>query len=140
MDDDRFDALVDDATHAVNNLIPDKYLDNMGDMARSGLLVSINDALTAILRDVIESAAPDSRNPTRVSTIAAAIGELIESHITKCDEAFPRPDDCPAHVISDVHGTAANVTEVGIADLGLEHLIHIKLDDGTAFNIRVEEA
>ncbi|GLI98191.1 hypothetical protein [Sphingobium sp. BS19] len=54
MTEDEFDALVDDATHAVNNLIPDRYLTPMGDNARSGLLVSINDALTAILRDVVE--------------------------------------------------------------------------------------
>jgi len=56
MTEDEFDQLVDDATHAVNNLIPDTYLDAMGDNARSGLLISINDALTAILRDVV---APD---------------------------------------------------------------------------------
>jgi hypothetical protein len=53
MDSDTFDELVDDATHAVWNLIPDKYLDRMGENERSGLLVSINDALTAILRDVV---------------------------------------------------------------------------------------
>lgn len=55
MTEDEFDQLVDDATHAVNNLIPDRYLMAMGDNARSGLLVSINDALTAILRDIVES-------------------------------------------------------------------------------------
>lgn len=56
MTEDEFDELVDDATHAVNNLIPDRYLDSMSKNAHSALLVAINDALTAILRDVI---APD---------------------------------------------------------------------------------
>ncbi|MBO9375523.1 hypothetical protein GG804_01970 [Sphingomonas histidinilytica] len=54
MSEDEFDQLVDEATHAVNNLIPDRFLDRLGGNARSGLLISINDALTAILRDVIE--------------------------------------------------------------------------------------
>lgn len=54
MNEDEFDQLIDDATHAVNNLIPDRYLMAMGDNAHSGLLVSINDALTAILRDIVE--------------------------------------------------------------------------------------
>ncbi|AMK20665.1 MULTISPECIES: hypothetical protein [Sphingomonadales] len=54
MTEDEFDQLVDDATHAVNNLIPDLYLDGMGDTAHSGVLYAINDALSTILRDVIE--------------------------------------------------------------------------------------
>ncbi|AMK23254.1 MULTISPECIES: hypothetical protein [Sphingomonadaceae] len=54
MSEDEFDQLVDEATHAVNNLIPDRFLDRLGGNARRGLLISINDALTAILRDVIE--------------------------------------------------------------------------------------
>jgi hypothetical protein len=53
MTEEEFDDLVDNATHAVNNLIPDRYLDGMGENARSGLLMCINDALTAILRDII---------------------------------------------------------------------------------------
>ena len=51
---DVFDQLVDDATHAVNNLIPDLYHDGMSDTAHSGVLYAINDALSTILRDVIE--------------------------------------------------------------------------------------
>jgi hypothetical protein len=53
MSDDAFDTLVDDATHAVNNLIPDAILDCMTGGERSALLVAINDALTPILRDAI---------------------------------------------------------------------------------------
>src|SRR3546814_15219424 len=52
MTEDEFDQLVDDATHAVNNLIPDLYLDGMGDTAHSGVLYAINDALSTILRYV----------------------------------------------------------------------------------------
>lgn len=54
MDDDEFDQLVDDATHAVNNLIPDRYLDLLDADNRSDLLFRINDALSAILRDIVE--------------------------------------------------------------------------------------
>ncbi|MDF0491469.1 hypothetical protein PX699_16830 [Sphingobium sp. H39-3-25] len=53
MNDDEFDELVDDATHAVNDLIPDRYLDSLSPDERSNLLVQINDALTPILRDLI---------------------------------------------------------------------------------------
>lgn len=53
MTEDAFDTLIDDATHAVNNLIPDQYLEAMGENERSGLLISINDVLTAILHDII---------------------------------------------------------------------------------------
>ncbi|RKE68152.1 hypothetical protein [Pseudorhodoplanes sinuspersici] len=52
---DEFDNLVDDATHAVNNLIPDHLLDEMSDRRRSSLLIEINDALTAILREYFPS-------------------------------------------------------------------------------------
>lgn len=54
MTEDEFDDLVDDATHAVNDLIPDRYLDSISAAARSELLVAINDALSAIMRDLIE--------------------------------------------------------------------------------------
>jgi hypothetical protein len=46
---DQFDELVDDATHAVNNLIPDHLLPELSDRERSSLLIAINDALTPIL-------------------------------------------------------------------------------------------
>src|SRR3546814_12215414 len=61
MTEDEFDQLVDDATHAVNNLIPDLYLDGMGDTAHSGVLYAINDALSTILRDVIEPRRSEER-------------------------------------------------------------------------------
>jgi hypothetical protein len=51
---DAFDDLVDDATHAVNNLIPDHLLAALSDNERSNLLVGINDALTLVLADYIE--------------------------------------------------------------------------------------
>lgn len=47
--DDQFDELVDDATHAVNNLIPDRLLAALSASERSELLIAINDALTPIL-------------------------------------------------------------------------------------------
>jgi hypothetical protein len=53
MDDDAFYELIDDATHAVNNLLPDEILEMMSETARSDLLVRINDALSPILRDVV---------------------------------------------------------------------------------------
>ena len=53
MDDDTFDTLLDDATHAVNNLIPDAVISSLSAAEHSNLLYRINDALTPILRDVI---------------------------------------------------------------------------------------
>ncbi len=50
---DAFDALIDDASHAVNNLIPDSVISDLSDKERSKLLMQINDALTAVLDDVI---------------------------------------------------------------------------------------
>lgn len=138
MNDDQFDALLDDATHAVNNLIPDKYLNHMGDTARSGLLVSINDALTAILRDVIDRAGRDSDSPTQPRTIAAMICELVETHIAKCNEGGDRDDDRPSHVISQVHGTSANIDSIASCDVEAATQIYLVLDDGTAFRITVE--
>ena len=84
MNDDHFDGLVNDATHAVTNLIPDTVLDGLRDRERSDLLFQINDALTPILRDVIDRT--DTDNPTRASTVAALISELLETHAQKCDE------------------------------------------------------
>ena len=54
MNDDHFDGLVNDATHAVTNLIPDTVLDGLRDRERSDLLFQINDALTPILREGAE--------------------------------------------------------------------------------------
>jgi hypothetical protein len=53
MTEDTFDELIDDATHAVNNLIPNSVLAKMTPDAHSDFLVRINDALTPILRDLI---------------------------------------------------------------------------------------
>lgn len=46
MDDDAFDALVDDATHAVNDLIPNDVIDALSTAQHSDLLQRINNALT----------------------------------------------------------------------------------------------
>jgi hypothetical protein len=54
MTSDAFDNLIDDASHAVNNLIPDHLLATLSDDERSNLLVGINDALTLVLADYIE--------------------------------------------------------------------------------------
>ncbi len=54
MTSDAFDDLIDDATHAVNNLIPDHLLAVLSDDERSNLLVGINDALTLVLADYID--------------------------------------------------------------------------------------
>jgi len=51
---DTVDALTDDATHAVNNLIPDAALAYLSDDERSDLLVRINDALWPILADALQ--------------------------------------------------------------------------------------
>ena len=53
MTDDQFDELVDDATHAVNNLVPDTILEGLTPDEHSDLLVRINDALTSILRELV---------------------------------------------------------------------------------------
>jgi len=54
MTTDEFDDLIDDATHAVNNPIPDRVLATLSDAERSNLFVAINDALTLVLVDDIE--------------------------------------------------------------------------------------
>lgn len=51
---DQFDELIDDATHAVNNLIPDRVLAGLSDDERSTLLTELNDALTAVLDHCIK--------------------------------------------------------------------------------------
>lgn len=81
----------------------------------------------------------EARTMTQITTIAGWLGELIEAHIAKCDNAFPLSDDCPAHVISEVHETRANIMSIGTVDMEAEQLIELQLDDGSTFNIRVEE-
>ena len=53
MTDDAFDDLIDAATHAVNNLIPDTVLARLTNGERFDFLVAVNDALSPILRDLI---------------------------------------------------------------------------------------
>lgn len=67
------------------------------------------------------------------------LSELIETHMLNCDEAFPHPDDCTAHVISEVRKTQAWIQSVRAGGTGACHLIELSLDDGTSFNIRVKE-
>jgi len=138
MHDDQFDALVDDATHAVNNLIPDRLLGGLGSTGRSNLLFQINDALTPILREVVDTAGEDSNNPTRASTIAGLLSELLETHALKCDDGGAREDDHPPHVISEVHGTSANIDSIASCDTETGTQIYLVLDDGAAFRIAVE--
>lgn len=136
MNDDQFDALVDAATHAVNNLIPDTVLDGLRDSERSDLLFQINDALTPILREAIDRT--DSDNPTRASAIAALICELLETHAKKCGEGGDCKDDRPPHVISEIHGTSANIDSIASCDIETGTQIYLVLDDRSAFRITVE--
>lgn len=53
MTSDEFDNLIDDATHAVNNIIPDAIISRLSASAHSDLLVRINDALSPVLRDLV---------------------------------------------------------------------------------------
>lgn len=138
MHDDQLDELVDDATHAVNNLIPDRLLDGLGSTGRSNLLFRINDALTPILRDVVDTAEGDSDNPTRASIIAGLLCELLETHAVKCNDGGACEDDRPPHVISEVHGTSANIDSVASCDIETGTQIYLVLDDGAAFRIAVE--
>ena len=50
----QFDNLLDDATHAVNDMIPDHVLADLSSDGRTDLLYAINDALTAVLDPYIE--------------------------------------------------------------------------------------
>jgi hypothetical protein len=50
---DQFDELVDDATHAVNNVIPDHLFATFSDSGCTALLHEINDSLTPILRTYV---------------------------------------------------------------------------------------
>lgn len=138
MNEDQFDALVDDATHAVNNLIPDRYLNGLSNTARSDMLVAINDALTPILRETIASVALSNGHRTRACTIAAAICELFEAHAIKCDEGAGIPEDRTAHLVSDVHDTSANIDSIASCDVDGATQIYMVLDDGAAFRITVE--
>src|SRR3546814_11931654 len=74
MAEDEFDDLVDNATHAVNNLIPSSLLAGMDAEGRSHLLILINDALAPILRDLGPPEGGDAGSArTRLSTMATFI-------------------------------------------------------------------
>lgn len=75
---------------------------------------------------------------TQARTIAAMICELIETHLETCDRAFEHPEDRPCHVVSEVHGTRANIDSLSSTDNedGVE--ITLTLDDHTTFRIMVE--
>lgn len=62
------------------------------------------------------------------------IVELLETHMQKCDEFA----DGREHVVSEVHGTSANIEGIWNTDVGPVQLIDLALDDGTAFIIRIE--
>lgn len=139
MTDDEFDTLVDDATHAVNNLIPNRLLAVLSKDVHSDLLVRINDALTPILRELAESeAAPDGSNGMQPSIVAAFLAELIETHMGKCDEASDHPEDRPAHIISDTFDAKGNIASIAFASTDAEARLYLVLDSGTAFRITVE--
>ncbi len=70
---------------------------------------------------------------THSNTIIALIGELIETHMDKCDNAGDEPI---AHVLSEVHAHAANIKTIETNELGLK----LELDDGTSWYVRVTEA
>ena len=138
MNDVEFDALIDNATHAVNDLIPDRCLGVLSADGHSNLLVQINDALTPILRDVIDRTGSDFRNPTRACTIATLIGDLLATHIAKIDASAHLPEDRPSHVISEVDGTAANIDSMASCDAEKGTQIYLVLDDSATFRITVE--
>jgi len=79
-----------------------------------------------------------TENPTRASTIAGLLSELLETHATKCDDGGAREDDRPPHVISEVHGTSANIDSIASCDIETGTQIYVVLDDGAAFRITVE--
>src|SRR3546814_17618794 len=88
MAEDEFDDLVDNATHAVNNLIPSSLLAGMDAEGRSHLLNLINDALAPILRDLGPPESGDAGYArTSLSTMAAFHSELIETQMDKCENA-----------------------------------------------------
>lgn len=142
MTDDEVDALVDNATHAVNDLIPATLLDGVDAERRSELLVQINDALTPILRDIAlladQEGDADETAPTRPSTIAAFVTELIETHMLKCQDTALHPDDRPADVISERFGTRANIESISTVGNEIAAAVFLLLDDGTAFRFTIE--
>lgn len=141
MTDNEFDALVDDATHAVNNLIPDRLLTALDIDARSDLLIRLNDALTPILREIADKDEPAvSASDPGSSTIAAFLVELIETHMLKCDEAGDHPDNRLPHVASETFGASGNIESLAICGAETKACLYLVLDQGAAFRITVEPA
>ena len=113
---------------------------NLAGVGANGKRVVQNllEALTPILREVVDTAGDDSDNPTRASTIAGLLSELLETHAAKCDDGGAREEDRPPHVISEVHGTSANIDSIASCDIETGTQIYLVLDDGAAFRIAVE--
>lgn len=84
-----------------------------------------------------DMAAEEARPKTKAITIASMIAELIETHMAKCDGKHS--SESVHHVISEAHGSSADIKKIGIANPWTTPLIRIELDDGTAFNITVEK-
>lgn len=59
--EEQMDGLIDDATHAANNLIPNKTLERLSADERSNLLVQLNDAISLVFKEFIE---PDDLEPS----------------------------------------------------------------------------
>ena len=158
---DGYHILVTDSTgtdhrladsYVIDAARPDRWLIGLhlddGDHLESLDPATVAEAIDAATRldDAVREFIPDgdqlapSPHKTTAVTIAAMISELIETHMLKCDEAFPHPDDCPAHVISNVHKTAAWIQSIRTSSTGACHLIELSLDDATSFTIRVDEA
>jgi hypothetical protein len=53
MDEEAFDNLIDDASHAAFAKLPDDVLEALTDDERGNLLVAINDALAPVLREAV---------------------------------------------------------------------------------------
>ena len=158
---DGYHILVTDSTgtdhrlgdsYVIDAARPDRWLIGLhlddGDHLESFDAATVAEAIEAAgrLDEAARRFSPDgdqlvpSSPKTSAATIAAMLSELIETHMLKCDEAFPHPDDCSAHVISEVHKTDAWIQSIRTSVTGAGHLIELSLDDDTSFHIRVEEA
>jgi hypothetical protein len=76
--------------------------------------------------------------PKRIKpiTIAAFIGELIETHIADCDEEVPPgdPDHVP-HICSEVHKASADIVSIG----NHQAQLFLTLSDGSKFVVAVRK-
>lgn len=142
MTEDDIEIIVNDVAHAVNDVIPGAIFDRLDAEERSDLLIRINDAVTPILRELAASTGQpedDVDAPVmRLSKIAAFVSELIETHMEKCECAGDSPDDHPAHIVSEVFGTGANIASIATASTDIEARIYMVMEDGDAFRIIIE--